>query len=166
NINLPKSSANDDPNRVELHMYVLLIPWAKVYELLSIGGDGKWASDNITTQQVKESFGLPILSCESTELSITYWSMDTKPVDTFTKHIPYMRNSSDGQTRGSWSKMKVHVTGNAYKDDDFYRTLLCGYSEELYQRFGIHSMLFCNMKNRTHGIDNSSLMSFKESEAD
>ena len=163
---LPKTSENDDPNRVELHMYVLLIPWAKVAELLRKGGDGDWVDENITDVQIKESMGLPVLSCESTELSITYWSLDTKPIDAFTKHIPYMRNSSDGQTRGSWSKMKVHVTGTAYKDDDFYRTLLCGYSEELYQRFGIHSVLFCNIQKGTHGIDNSAMMNFDESKAD
>lgn len=155
-------TSEDSPEEVELHMYILMIPWAKLHDMLTKGGDDVFAKEAITQQQIDDTRGWPLLSLESTELSIANWELGTDAIDTFTLLIPDIRHASDDSTKKSWSLSKLHVTHTCYKRDQFYRTVIRGYCLEFYHRYGIHSVLFGNPKEKTYGISHSKLMQFKE----
>src|SRR6185437_2832567 len=54
---LPPESKTDSLGTVELHMYVLLVPWAKLSKLLEEAGEEKWVSQHITAEQINATKG-------------------------------------------------------------------------------------------------------------
>ena len=128
----------DDPNAVNLHMYVQLIPWGKVDKLLRNGGYTQIA-DQLNRKQVAATAGWPILSHESTEINLANWNIRTPHIDQFVARMSSTLHSESD--RKLWSRLKIHASGEFLMNDQFYRQDLAAYSVDLYTRFGIRTLI-------------------------
>jgi hypothetical protein len=135
-----KHSPHDDKvNDVALHMYTMLIPWSRVdANLRSVGGGGE---TDLKLPKIQETKDWPVLSIESTELTIGNWEWkENRTTRELIREIPSLNHGA--VYRKLWKKIKMHTSGDNLMKDDFYRLDLCGYSVQLFRRFGIHTVLF------------------------
>lgn len=139
----------DSPNDVSLHMYTLLIPWNKVAKLLSNGGVPQSIIKRLgKNDEIDRTEGWPTLSLESTEISVSNWRLKRPSFDYFGSGMSLMVNRNADNMK-TFKKVKVHTTGAYYASEGFYRVDICGYSIELYERSGIHSVLFARRHRPT-----------------